>query len=691
MQKIIIYILSVALLLSCKKEENINDYTVDLKITPSVAVQATKALVDGSTISTQSIGIHVTDAAGSALYQTGSDNIALTYAASMWNLSSTVALTSTSAKIYAYAPYSNTTGDLTGTGSTAQLLLNIPSSRIMTAQTDYLWAAQSTSGGSAINASNSSVALNLNHAMAQVAFVIYKGDYQSPGNLTQISITDNSASPGFKVNKEINNDLKMSLANGIVSGGNTSSTLTVTGLTNTINLTSDPGTAPATLDGLKNGYILVTPVSIADQTKIQFTFTIDNVAYTVSLGSGSVNWQKGNQYIYKVKLGKTTMSVSGVTVAPWGTNAINKIDTNGDDLVIPTANSYIVAPGASITIPVNIKGNGDDASAALGNISTTHTAVSVGKLWETADGLVTLSNFNPATQTVTITASASPGNAVIAAYDTDGTTVLWSWHIWVTATPAEESINGNIWMDRNLGATGISTNSSGATFATCGGLFYQWGRKDPFPGSNGSTTGAATVLPIFNFTKPAYTGLTVGTSDTYVSSADAGAAPISYTSQLSYSIMYPLLFLNNWAGSTASAIVAYTAAGGKDSWSGEYGQLKSIFDPCPAGWRVPNGKKASSSFTNPWSTWTSTRTMSTSTYSGLRWYNGTYLSIYYYPGAGYRNALGGVLGSVGSYGYYWTATPNGSTSYNMYFKSLVKATVTSVSRASGYSVRCVKE
>lgn len=91
------------------------------------------------------------------------------------------------------------------------------------------------------------------------------------------------------------------------------------------------------------------------------------------------------------------------------------------------------------------------------------------------------------------------GNAVVALLMNN--VVVWSWHIWFTdynpngATPttvqAEAVDNGfvyrtnnsssqdgyYIWMDRNLGS---ATNDLSANQYN---LYYQWGRKDPFPAS----------------------------------------------------------------------------------------------------------------------------------------------------------------------------------------------------------------
>ena len=76
--------------------------------------------------------------------------------------------------------------------------------------------------------------------------------------------------------------------------------------------------------------------------------------------------------------------------------------------------------------------------------------------------------------------SFKEGNAVIAAKDASGT-ILWLWHMWLTDQPEGQVYynSAGTMMDRNLGATSATPGDVGAL-----GLLYQWGRKDPFPGSS---------------------------------------------------------------------------------------------------------------------------------------------------------------------------------------------------------------
>lgn len=77
----------------------------------------------------------------------------------------------------------------------------------------------------------------------------------------------------------------------------------------------------------------------------------------------------------------------------------------------------------------------------------------------------------------------------------------------------------------------------------------------------------------------------------------SGAGPYLYSKALLYSIKSPMLFINGWKGSTATT---NSSTGGINSWGGEYGQNKSVYDPCPQGWRLPSGKKSSTTYSSPW-------------------------------------------------------------------------------------------
>ena len=107
-------------------------------------------------------------------------------------------------------------------------------------------------------------------------------------------------------------------------------------------------------------------------------------------------------------------------------------------------------------------------------------------------------------------------------------------------------------------------------------------------------------------------------------------------------------------------------------------------DPCPIGWRVPTYEEQQS-LLNSGSEWT--------TSNGV---NGRYFGIdeqiVFFPAAGCRSLLadGGTLYAVGSYGYYWSGTPDRTYAYGISFYSEL-AHSNSGSRYCGFSVRCVSD
>ena len=177
------------------------------------------------------------------------------------------------------------------------------------------------------------------------------------------------------------------------------------------------------------------------------------------------------------------------------------------------SNCYIVKPGESVNIPVK-RANESALGTQIADVTTGWKAAIN---WQTSAGLVTL-NYSTYLSSgyfkVTAPSTTAKGNAEVVVTDAAGTNVLWSWHIWVTdydPATSNDVLNGNTWMQYNLGATAPANGSN--SFA----LLYQWGRKDPFPNSDVVGTGVAPIT-LSGFTMPVYTGLitTAVTADPYV-------------------------------------------------------------------------------------------------------------------------------------------------------------------------------
>jgi hypothetical protein len=475
------------------------------------------------------------------------------------------------------------------------------------------------------------VTFNLGHAYARVEFVFSRAEaYDGSCSISGIGISDSNG----KVIKSASLDLK----SGQMSGQSYGS------------VSVNPGISGISTGNSTTVEVLMVPTTGLGTMTLRFTVDGSEKTATVT----SISELKGGKS-YKI---------------------------NVEISAVETANCYMVAPTKSIIVPVTVMGNGGATAGTVPSLisSTSINPASVGIVWETAKGLITLGSLSNGK--VTVTAGSSAGNAEIAAYSgaNQSGTILWSWHIWVTdydpnnggktysVTNTGSPACTYVFMDRNLGATTATAGNAG-TF----GLHYQWGRKDPFTGSSSITS--ATEVIVYDGSGA---GFTFNNKSQTVSAAN----------NLSNSIANPKIFYKGTYGSNIG-YDWYTAAnstsfqndalwGGSDLVTpGE----KTIFDPCPAGWRVPvcSGNKS------PWSSFV-TNNFTWGNYGRI--YNGSY-----YPAADYRNSDLGVLYSNTLLGYYWSGSPYSiSFGCNLYFdSSRIDSSYNDINRANGFSVRCVKE
>lgn len=282
---------------------------------------------------------------------------------------------------------------------------------------------------------------------------------------------------------------------------------------------------------------------------------------------------------------------------------------------------------------------------------------------------------------VYFTAGDTRGNAVIAA--TVNGQIVWSWHIWYTEPPAEkQAAEGFTILDRNLGATSATPGDHHAY-----GLYYQWGRKDPFigasgPGDNGKISGASETTAFGTLTAEH-----VAAEGFAFNVVNNNALP---TECVAYTIRHPTTFIRpvtdvNGSGTTTwfnDDVEKYRGLWGDASGG------KSPYDPCPAGYRVPSDSQKT------WAGFTKTDlTADKDTF-------GATLNDAFYPCAGWRDGTG-VLKSVGVQGKYQSAAWNTAatpqaylmqiTAYTMGVKFTTSFSTTTPSNIAGATtVRCVK-
>jgi hypothetical protein len=175
------------------------------------------------------------------------------------------------------------------------------------------------------------------------------------------------------------------------------------------------------------------------------------------------------------------------------------------------------------------------------------------------------------------TTELEEGNAVVAVTDSNGV-VMWSWHIWVTTfDPAAEPdhLGGSVVMSRNLGAL-ANSNATPAEAALSYGLYYQWGRKDPFVGPAvwNSNVPRALYNVSGNYTTHHYN----------VSSDEVDTDGDGKTDNVAGSLEFATAYPNNFIAGLESNDFDWLDGGhNTGAWSPA---SKTLHDPCPAGWRV---------------------------------------------------------------------------------------------------------
>jgi uncharacterized protein (TIGR02145 family) len=78
------------------------------------------------------------------------------------------------------------------------------------------------------------------------------------------------------------------------------------------------------------------------------------------------------------------------------------------------------------------------------------------------------------------------------------------------------------------------------------------------------------------------------------------------------------------------------------------------------------------------------------TCSNAMWYNSLIATKLRLPFAGYRNRSTGYYNGQSSGSYYWSSSPYTTDSYHLAFNTSNIRPTSSNSRATGFSVRCIK-
>ena len=394
--------------------------------------------------------------------------------------------------------------------------------------------------------------------------------------------------------------------------------------------------------------------STANKETAHILGTFSSTAY-FKVFTGNLSFAKGKYYVYN--------SITGSFNIPEMEDGESSSDP-GNLSAAGTANSYIVPAAGHYRFNAAVKGNstqsvGTIASAeVLWETFNTTTAPTVGDL---------ISNVSVNNGIVSFDASAATGNALIAVKNAGGD-ILWSWHIWLTDYDPNTDYDvyvdhpGVKVMDRNLGA--MSSTPGIQSF----GLIYEWGRKDPFMGSASLSSFSAFAA--------------TNTHEQVTTSAAYGT--------IEYATQHPMTYII-----ATSQGLDWLQTHDDTAWASE----KTIYDPCPPGWRVPDGGE-----NGIWSgfdissktTWTFD-----STNKGMTFGSAFATPDVWMPAQGYHGDSSTYYSGWwqhGVEGRYWT-TRTMSGQYADYFDFTSSGSVpyhasgwsTHNSRANGMPVRCCKQ
>lgn len=408
-----------------------------------------------------------------------------------------------------------------------------------------------------------------------------------------------------------------------------------------------------------------------------------------------------------------------------------------------TANSYMVSKKGYYKFKATVRGNGIGQLVSPGSTSTIvlteqlqsvdikNQLVKVQPLWwmpaegsnVEAPDFSMLNNGTPdADGFVSFSLDTyNEGNLILAGYDAKGE-IIWSWHLWFTQEPDMMRSNSFVVMDRNLGATHAPSGTTPPAddsddLKNTYGLFYQWGRKDPFPAELSKT--------VYKFDGSDY----VASQTSFVTENDQSVKTVEnavknpMTFHLASSPLSTGGIFNNTDFFSSCSVIdddnalenqCYSTMLHPDSKNSFWGYsaatgygvttTKTMYDPCPPGYIVAH-----------YLVWTNTerdRSSSKNYYSNLDdgWKehniggtNGFFTTKHsdlfdptWYPFAGYLNGKNAVLQKGGSMGIIHTSTPAGNGSRSLAYNSdysgqIVDNNYRGLPSSFAYPVRCQKE
>lgn len=325
------------------------------------------------------------------------------------------------------------------------------------------------------------------------------------------------------------------------------------------NVTYNPKTTKFAIKNSAASKNMVTMV-LAEKVELGETaidFTVEVPAGAFKTGGVMVLYDVNNSPLANINIPNLTVE-AGKTVAMETQNVVPVAQTVNLNSAQGYANTYQIQAVGKYKFET-VKGN--DSAARL-------DAASVEVTWETWCNNETVTQ-NSLVKSVAledgyvVVETADPfhaGNALVSVKNAEGT-IIWSWMLWfVEEKIGTIEVDGYQFMDRNLGALTTDKAKPGLNY----GLLWQWGRIAPVMGLDGTHTGTTMTSYPADVTK------------TVERSAEGTNWPIEY------GIANPTVFL-----------YGNTPDNGYRHWAddltveaGLWGETKTIYDPCPAGYKV---------------------------------------------------------------------------------------------------------
>ena len=297
------------------------------------------------------------------------------------------------------------------------------------------------------------------------------------------------------------------------------------------------------------------------------------------------NFQSGKHYQIYLRFTTHGTINADVSVEDWTHGGYIGVESNVgvyyDLSETHTANSYMVSSANNYCFNATVRGNGYTGAVGIPgapvDIYKLDEPVSAEIIWtdlvsSATDNMDAYFHLDSKIEegrvfftVVPYNGSMKEGNVVVGVRDKDKN-LLWTWHLWLTDRPAEQGYkNGFAVQDRDLGATAYDAKSEPAGI---NGLYYQWGRPTPLP------LGSQAYVPEYN------------EDGTWRANRVFQLTESADEAKITTRVANPDVYYNAKATAAEGKLTKSLWGWRKDT--DEY--AKTIYDPCPPGYRVPSVK-----------------------------------------------------------------------------------------------------